>query len=121
MRKRQCLRPLAWCEGEKVYVNVHEELRKRCRQYPLYSQAEHPDPVACAKLLFPAVGATWYITGYMPEEQLAIGYVRGKGVRGWSQISIAQMTDIRILGQAIEIEVDLSYRPMPLSILGVFT
>lgn len=99
-------------------MNIHEEVKKRCEGFPLYSQENTLDPTVRAKLFFPASAATWYITEYNPVTWTAFGYVVGLGTDEWGYISISELAKVRLAG-ALAIEVDLHFRPRRVSELGL--
>lgn len=98
-------------------MNIHEEVKKRCEEFPLYSQESVHDPTVRAKLFFPAGAATWYITEYNPVTCVAFGYVVGLGTDEWGYISISELAKVRVAGVAVE--VDLYFKPKRTSELGL--
>ncbi len=99
-------------------MEVHEEVKRRCEQYPLKSQDDVRDPIVCAKLFFPFRVATWYVVEYNPVTCLAFGYVVGLGTDEWGYFSLAELVEIRIAG-VYAVEVDMYFRPTLASQLGI--
>lgn len=99
-------------------MKLHDEIKKRCEQYPLLSQQNVADPVLCAKLFFPVGSGAWYITEYNPITFKAFGYVTGMGVDEWGYFSVSELFEVKIAG-VFSIDVDLYFSPRPASELGI--
>lgn len=99
-------------------MQLHDELRKRCEKYPLYSQENVRDPIVCAKLFFPIGSATWYVTEYNPIKQTAFGYVTGLTYDEWGYISIPELQEVK-LANVFSVEVDLHFDQTVASLLGI--
>ena len=99
-------------------MQLHNELLKRCENYPLRSQEHTRDPTVCAKLFFPISRATWFITEYNPVTQIAFGYVAGLAHDEWGYISIPELQGIK-LANVFSVEVDLYFEATKASALGI--
>ncbi|HIJ23754.1 MAG: DUF2958 domain-containing protein [Gammaproteobacteria bacterium] len=83
---------------------ISKELVQLFKNYPLYTQENESDPLVVAKLFDAYGSATWYLTEYNPEEQVAFGYVTGLAYDEWGYVSLSELAEIRhpILGPRIE-------------------
>ncbi|MBM4226110.1 MAG: DUF2958 domain-containing protein [Gammaproteobacteria bacterium] len=72
------------------------------------------DAVVHVKLFDPTGSATWWITEYDPEEEIAFGYVTGMVEDEWGYVSLKEISSVRVR-YGLGIERDLSHRPKPLS------
>ncbi|MES2188731.1 MAG: DUF2958 domain-containing protein [Pseudomonadota bacterium] len=91
-------------------MKISDEIKKRCEQYPLYSQEKVVDQIFCAKLFFPMTSAVWYIAEYNPVTFEAYGYVMGLGDDEWGYFSIAELVEVKLAG-VFSIELDLAFSP----------
>lgn len=95
-------------------MQIQDEIKKRCEEYPLYSQVKVVDKVFSAKLFFPSGSAVWYIAEYNPVTFEAYGYVMGLGDDEWGYFSIAELLKVKLAG-VFSIELDLAFNPTRLS------
>jgi hypothetical protein len=79
------------------------------------------DPLVITKLFFPVGSATWFIVaGNRTDDgdMLLFGYVdMGGGSPEWGYISLRELAAVRVYG--LGVERDLSFRPVPASVLGL--
>lgn len=64
-------------------------------KFPLYSQESRKDPLIIAKLFDAYGSATWYLTEYDPDKQIAFGYVTGLMEDELGYVSIEELEAIR--------------------------
>jgi hypothetical protein len=91
-------------------MKIQDEIKRRCEQYPLYSQEKVVDQIFSAKLFFPIGSAVWYIAEYNPVTFEAYGYVMGLGDDEWGYFSVAELLEIKLAG-VFSIELDLTFSP----------
>ncbi|WP_164483718.1 MULTISPECIES: DUF2958 domain-containing protein [unclassified Polaromonas] len=99
-------------------MKLHDEIKKRCEQYPLHSQQNVADPMLCAKLFFPLGSGAWYVAEYNPITFEAFGYVSGMDVDEWGYFSVAELLEVKVAG-VFSIEVSLHFSSRPASELGI--
>lgn len=81
---------------------ITKQLEKRFAQ--IGNQSESKDPIVITKLFNPCGSGTWYVTEYIPQTEIAFGYVTGLGQNEWGYFSIAELRTFRFppLGTTIE-------------------
>jgi len=86
---------------------VTEELQARFKE--VGSQESSKDPIIIAKLFNPVGAATWYLTEYDPQNQIAFGYVTGLAHDEWGYVWIPELEDIQLpMGMTIERDIYFS-------------
>jgi hypothetical protein len=98
-------------------MNIQEEVAKRLKGVPLYSQEEVSVPIVHCKLFDTAGSATWYLTEYDGETR-AFGYVTGLDTPEWGYVSLSELSALKLRGIP-RIEVDMYFTPKPFSELKV--
>jgi hypothetical protein len=99
-------------------MSLHDEITRRCKSYPLYSQEDSKDPVVFAKLFMPFGSGTWYVTEYNAIAKIGFGYVTGLAHDEWGYFSVEEMSQLFVAGVPA-IEVDQHFDPVPIGRLGV--
>jgi Protein of unknown function (DUF2958) len=94
-------------------MNIQEEVAKRLKGLPLYSQEEVSDPIVHCKLFDTAGSATWYLTEYDGETR-AFGYVTGLDTPEWGYVSLPELSALKLRGIP-RIECDLYFTPCAIS------
>ncbi len=64
------------------------------KNYPFYSQEGSEDPIVIAKVFDTFGSATWFITEYDPEQNIAFCYVTGLAADEWGYTSITELESI---------------------------
>lgn len=64
------------------------------RHYPLYSQAETPDPLVPVTLGDPLGSGVWHLVEYDPQDNLAFGLVTGLGFDELGNIDIREVEEL---------------------------
>lgn len=86
------------------------------KEYPLYSQENTPDPLVIAKLFDAYGAATWYLTEFDPESNIAFGYVVGLGNDEWGYSSLQELESVKhSVLKVPRIELDLYFTQVPIS------
>ena len=85
-----------------------EELKSRSKEV---GQQDIPDPLVIAKFFNPSGSATWYVTEYLPVENICFGYVAGlvPGGDEWGYFSIDELQSVRCPPFGLGIERDLYF------------
>lgn len=96
---------------------ITKELEQRFAD--IGNQDQEPDPIVVAKFFDPSGSATWFVTEYDPETQIAHGYVKGL-VAGdwndeWGNFSIKELESVRKSPLGLGIERDLYFDEKPIS------
>ncbi|WP_342619781.1 DUF2958 domain-containing protein [Rhodoferax sp. GW822-FHT02A01] len=104
--------------GRKVYMELLDEIKKRCEGFPLYSQENVSDPTIRVKLCFPIGKAAWYISEYDSVTMIAFGYVTGLAYDEWGYVSIRELLEAKI-ADTFSIMIDPMFKPMKVSCLGI--
>lgn len=88
---------------------INETLLKRCTQTDV--QHQRNDPLVLARFFSPSSGATWLLTEYYPDENIAYGYVYGlcPGGDEWGYFSIAELEALKCPPFGLPIERDLHF------------
>jgi hypothetical protein len=91
---------------------ITAEVKKRLKQYPLYSQDGKGKRAKCVVKLFLCVGAwTWYILEADLEEDMAYGIIiNGEGEGEYGYISLQELRDVRTW-KGLAVERDISFQP----------
>jgi len=74
---------------------ITPEFQTAFENYPLYSQESNEDPEIIVKLFDAYGSATWYLTEYDPNDQIAFGYVTGLHEDEWGYVSLRELEEIR--------------------------
>lgn len=82
---------------------------------PAPASTSEDDPVVIAKLFDAFGSATWWLTQYDPAERIAFGFVTGLQFDEWGSVSLDELAELIGGGGIARIEVDLHFRPQPLS------
>ncbi|MBI1307073.1 MAG: DUF2958 domain-containing protein [Bacteroidetes bacterium] len=91
---------------------ITEELKEQFKQWGDQSQIK--DPMILAKFFDPCGSATWWISQYDPQTNIAYGYVTGLVCDEWGSVSIEELEAIkRPFG--LRIERDLYFTPGSIS------
>jgi hypothetical protein len=70
------------------------EFKKLFEKSPLYSKDNIEDPVVITKLFDAFGSATWFLTEYSPDENIAFGFVTGLCEDEWGYISLEELEAI---------------------------
>lgn len=91
---------------------ITQEIQQRFAQ--VGDQSENPDPLVVAKLFDPAGSATWWLTEYDPQTNIARCYVTGLVMDEWGSVSITELEQI-VRPFGLKIERDLYFTEKPIS------
>lgn len=80
---------------------------------------ECEDPKIIAKFFDPCGSATWYISEYNEENNVAFGYVTGFEVNEWGNVSIDELEAIVSPPLGLPIERDRYFQEKPFSQLNL--
>jgi hypothetical protein len=86
------------------------------KDYPIKSQDDKKDPFVIAKVFDTFGSATWFLTEFDANDNIAFGYVTGLGSNEFGYVSITELEEIKHdkLG-VLRIERDLYFSQQPLS------
>lgn len=99
---------------------ITKELIQMFEKYPLYSQENETDPMVIAKFFDTFGSATWYLTEYNPDDQIAFGYVTGMAVDEWGYVSLKELEELKHPDLGLQrIERDLYFDQKRFSALGL--
>jgi hypothetical protein len=86
------------------------------KDYPIKSQDDKKDPLVIAKVFDTFGSATWFLTEFDANDNIAFGYVTGLGSNEFGYVSITELEEIKHdkLG-VLRIERDLYFSQQPLS------
>ncbi|MDB5870688.1 MAG: hypothetical protein JWQ07_130 [Ramlibacter sp.] len=98
---------------------LEQELRRRCRGFPLHSQIGRADPILCARIYWPIGAVAWYIAGYDSRSYVAFGLITGIGDDRWGYFTILSVVETLIAG--VPPVLDKDFKPEFASRLGLPT
>lgn len=85
------------------------------KDFPLYSQENIRDPLAVVKLFDVAGTATWYVTEFDPNTQVAFCYVTGLAFDEWGYVYLPELGELKTNLGIPRIERDIYFSPKPIS------